>query len=70
MAQFYQVRLKAEWLRILKDARDKVRNRLGNRRVGVALTNLSAEDAGDLATELLTLLDAIDAVLVRAKPVD
>lgn len=66
----YEIRLKAPALDALKASREKVRTRIGTAKIGERLQRLSAEDAGALANELLTLLDAIDAVVSRAKPVD
>ncbi|MEZ6188024.1 MAG: hypothetical protein R3F62_23830 [Planctomycetota bacterium] len=68
MSQF-QVKLSAAALEELKGARLAILEKLGNRKIGARLTNLSPEDAGDLANALLTLLDAVDRLTGRAKPI-
>lgn len=70
MAQVYQIRLKAGALNSLKAARDQIRERLGTRHVGTALEGMSAAEAGNLANDLLALLDAVDSVVARAKAAD
>jgi hypothetical protein len=70
VAQVYQIRLKVGALNALKDARDKLRARLGSRRVGAALAGMSPADAGDLANDLLALLDAVESIVSRAKPAE
>ena len=44
--------------------------RIGTTQIGERLQKLSPADAGALANELLTLLDAIEAVASRAKALD
>lgn len=68
MSQF-QVKLSAAALEELKGARTAVLEKLGNQKIGARLSSLSPEDAGDLANALLTLLDAVDRVASRAKPI-
>lgn len=70
MPSAYEIKLKAAALDSLKASREKVRARLGNAKIGDRLQSLSAADAGALANELLSLLDAVDAVIGRAKAVD
>lgn len=70
MAAGYEIRLKAPTLDALKAARETVRTRIGSAKIGDRLQKLSAADADSLAKELLALLDAIDAVVTKAKPVD
>lgn len=66
MSERYTV--KGSSLAALKEARERLRARLGSQRIGEALAGLSPEEAGDLANDLLALLDAIDAVTRRARP--
>lgn len=70
MPSAYEIKLKAAALDALKASREKVRARLGSAKIGDRLQGLSPADAGALANELLSLLDAVDAVVGRAKPVD
>ncbi|MCO5167757.1 MAG: hypothetical protein M9894_15525 [Planctomycetes bacterium] len=70
MPSAYEIKLKAAALDALKASREKVRTRLGSAQIGERLQRLSADDAGKLANDLLALLDAVDAVVGRAKAVD
>ena len=70
MASTYELRVKAAALENLKDARDRLRERIGTSQVGARLTNLSPADAGELANALLAYLDSVDAVVGRARAVD
>lgn len=70
MPSAYEIKVKAATLESLRVAREKVRVRIGTAQIGERLQKLSPADAGALANELLTLLDAIEAVASRAKAVD
>lgn len=66
----YEIRLKDTALQSLKSAREQVLRYLGNAQVGSKLSNMSDEQAGNLANDLLALLDAVDRVISRAKRAD
>lgn len=68
MASAY--RLKAAALENLKAARAALREQLGSAQVGEKLSSLTPAEAGQLANTLLEVLDAMDAVTSRAKPLD
>lgn len=70
MPSAYEIKLKAAALDALKASREQVRARLGNAKIGDRLQNLSAAESGALANELLSLLDAVDAVIGRARALD
>ncbi len=70
MPSAYEIKVKASTLDALRVAREKVRVRIGTAQIGERLQRLSPADAGALANELLTLLDAIEAVASRAKALD
>lgn len=70
MSQFYEVRLKEAALENVRAAREEVRRQLGTAKVGQRLAALSAAEAGELANALLSLLDCVDRIVSRAKPVD
>jgi hypothetical protein len=70
MPSAYEIKVKASTLETLRVAREKVRVRIGTAQIGERLQKLSPADAGALANELLTLLDAIEAVASRAKALD
>lgn len=70
MPSAYEIKVKASALDSLRAAREKVRARIGTAQIGERLQKLSPADAGALANELLTLLDAIEAVASRAKALD
>lgn len=65
----YQVKLSKAALEELRSSRTQVLEQLGNAKIGARLASLDAQSAGDLANALLTLLDAVDRVASRAKPV-
>ncbi len=69
MAPTYQVRLRAAALEELKASRQRLRGQLGSSRVGERLTDLDPQAAGELANALLSLLDAVEGVIERAKPI-
>jgi hypothetical protein len=70
MPTAYEIKVKAATLDALKANRDKVRARLGNNRIGEKLQRLDTASADALANELLSLLDAIESVVGRARAVD
>jgi len=63
-------RVKGSTLDGLRAAREQVLRHIGNAKIGEQLAGLDAAQAGDLANDLLQLLDAVDDVLSRAKPAD
>ena len=65
----YQVKLSQAALDELRSSRSQVLEQLGNAKIGARLASLDAQAAGDLANALLTLLDAVDRVASRAKPI-
>ena len=65
----YQVKLSQAGLDELRDSRAKVIEHLGNTNIGARLSQLSPAAAGDLANALLALLDSVDRIATRAKPV-
>lgn len=69
MSQVYEVRLKAAALDNLRSAREELRRQLGTAKVGQRLIGLQAAEAGELANALLSLLDCVDGIVTRAKPV-
>ncbi|MDC3379380.1 hypothetical protein OAX78_03765 [Planctomycetota bacterium] len=70
MAQVFELRLKSAALEQLRGARQKVRTHLGTTQVTESLIGLNPEQAGNLANDLLALLDSVDSVIARAKPAD
>jgi len=68
MANVYEIRVKAAALDEVKRARDALREEMGTRQIGRRLAGMSEADAGELANRLLAFLDAVDAVVSRAKP--
>lgn len=68
--RLYQIQLKPAALDSLRAARERVRTRLGTSQVTERLAGLSADQAGQLANDLLALLDAIDGVVAKARAVD
>lgn len=70
MPSAYEIKVKAPALEALKANRERVRARLGSAKIGDKLQGLNAADAGALANELLSLLDAVDQLIGRAKAVD
>ena len=70
MPSAYEIKVKAPAFDALKAAREKVRVRIGTARIGENLMKLTPTDAQALGNDLLALLDAIEAVAGRAKPVD
>lgn len=65
----YQVKLSQAALDELRASRSQVLEQLGNAKIGARLASLDAQSAGELANALLNLLDAVDRVASRAKPV-
>jgi hypothetical protein len=68
MSQF-EIRIKGTALENLRSSRAKILERLGSSRIADSLVGLDADQAGALANELLELLDNVDRVITRAKPV-
>ena len=66
----YEIRLKDAALQNLKSSREQVLRFLGNAQVGERLTGMDAQQAGNLANDLLALLDSVDNVINRAKRAD
>lgn len=66
----YEIRLREGALQNLKGAREQVLRYLGNAQVGQRLAGMNDEQAGNLANDLLALLDAVDNVISRAKRAD
>lgn len=64
----YEIRCKPATLEQVQKARERVLARLGNAKIAERLTRLTPEDAGAFANDLLALLDAVDALVSRAKP--
>jgi hypothetical protein len=70
MPSAYEIKVKAPALDAVKASVVRVRARLGSAKIGDRLKGLSVADADALANELLTLLDAVDQVIGRAKALD
>lgn len=66
----YEIRLKDAGLESLRSARQRLVDRLGNNQIGSQLVRLDEARAGALANDLLSLLDAVEQLLARAKRVD
>lgn len=66
----YEIRIKDAGLESLRSARQRLVDRLGNNQIGNQLVRLDEAKAGALANDLLTLLDAVEQLLARAKRVD
>jgi hypothetical protein len=70
MPSAYEIKVKAATLDALRASRERVRGRLGSAKISEKLQGLGAEEAGALANDLLALMDAIESLVSRAKPVD
>jgi hypothetical protein len=66
----YEIRLKEAALQNLKASREQVLRYLGNAQVGQRLAGMDEQQAGNLANDLLALLDAVDSIVSRAKRAD
>lgn len=66
----YEIRIKDAGLESLRSARQRLVDRLGNNQIGNQLVRLDEAKAGALANDLLSLLDAVEQLLARAKRVD
>ncbi|MGE0712313.1 MAG: hypothetical protein AB7N76_32790 [Planctomycetota bacterium] len=70
MSKLYEIRIKGAALDNLKAAREDLRRLIGSSQVGQKLETLTPAETSQLANTLLTLLDAVDSIVSRAKPAE